>query len=98
MAVTRKPRVAITPEKIKIALEKAKALVLTLEKKAYASTIDEHIKKSNIVSMFEAIKANASGASDVVVLAAIGKAVGISRLVISQSVPAPRKKKLSDTK
>jgi hypothetical protein len=51
------------------------------------------IKKQNIVSSFKTIQANAKGISDVAILNAIGKAVGIKRLVVTQAEAAKRKPK-----
>lgn len=63
------------------------------EEKAYASELEEFIKKQNIVSSFKVIQANTKGISDVAILTAIGKAVGIKRLVVSQADAKPRAKK-----
>ena len=77
----------------KAKLEKAKAALKVLEEKAYASELEELIKKQNIVSSFKVIQANTKGISDVAILTAIGKAVGIKRLVVSQAEAKPRAKK-----
>ena len=55
--------------------------------------MEEFIKKQNIVSSFKVIQANTKGISDVAILTAIGKAVGIKRLVVSQADAKPRAKK-----
>ena len=77
----------------KAKLEKAKAALKVLEEKAYASELEELIKKQNIVSSFKVIQANTKGISDVAILTAIGKAVGIKRLVVTQADAKPRAKK-----
>lgn len=93
MAEVKKTRATKSPAQLKAELVKAKAKVAALEERAFASVLAEKINKSNIVSSFNAIKASADGASDLIVLAAVGKAAGIPRLVITQSEPAARKKK-----
>ena len=80
-------------EDLKAKLEKAKASLKALEEKAYASELEELIKKQNIVSSFKTIQANARGISDVAILNAIGKAVGIKRLVVTQAEAVKRKPK-----
>lgn len=74
-------------------LEKAKIALTALEEKAYASELEELIKKQNIVSSFKVIQSNVREISDVAILTAIGKAVGIKRLVITTTGPRPYVKK-----
>jgi hypothetical protein len=81
------------PVDIKKQLEATKRKLASLEEKLYASTIDEMIVKQNIVSSFKVIKANVADASDITILAAIGRAVGIKRLKITQEESKPRAKK-----
>ena len=90
---TRAPRKTLGVDDYKAKLEKAKAAVKALEEKAYATELDELIKRQNIVSSFNVIQANTKGISDIAILTAIGKAVGIKRLVVSQSEPTKRKPK-----
>lgn len=84
---TRKTK---TAAELKIDLEKAKQKVKELEQRAYAGELEEMVKKTNIVSDFNVIKANVKGATDLVILAAIGKAAGIARLQISQAPASTR--------
>ena len=101
MAKTTKPagekkagtRKAKSAADLKAQLEKAKAAIAVLEQRAYAGELDELIKKSNIVSAFNVVKANVKGATDLAILAAIAKAVGIKRVEITQKAPVPRKPK-----
>jgi len=79
-----KTRKAKTAADLKAELEKAKANLAALEQRAYAEELNEVIAKTKIVTDFNSIKAN-SKATDLTILAAIGKAVGIPRLVITQS-------------
>lgn len=79
-----KTRKAKTAADLKAELEKAKANLAALEQRAYAEELNEVISKTNIISDYNTIKAN-SKATDLTILAAIGKAVGIPRLVITQS-------------
>lgn len=88
---TRAPRKTLGADDYKAKLEKAKAMVKALEEKAYASELEKLIKSQNIVSSFNVIQANTKGIDDLAILTAIGKAVGIKRLVVSQSEPAKRK-------
>lgn len=89
----RKTRTYKTPEDYKNDLEKAKLLVKILEEKAYASELEVLIKQQNIVSSFNVIKANTKGISEIQILTAIGKAVGIKRLVVSQTPALVRQPK-----
>jgi hypothetical protein len=88
MATAKKALKYKTAAELKLDLEKAKQKVLLIEQLAYAGEIDELIKKMNIASSFNVIKANVKGATELAILAAIGKAVGIKRLLLSQA-PAP---------
>ena len=88
MATAKKALKYKSAAELKIDLEKALNKVRTLEQLAFAGEIDEFIKKTNIASTFSTIKANVKGATDLAILAAIGKAAGITRLQISQA-PAP---------
>lgn len=91
---SRAPRKAKTAADLKVELEKARAALAVLEQRAYAEELDEVIAKTNIVKDFNTIKAN-SKATDLTILAAIGKAVSIPRLVITQ---AEAKKRASKAK
>lgn len=90
---TRAPRKSMTADDYKEKLEKAKAALKALEEKAYATELDDLIKNQNIVSAFNVIKANAKDISDIAILTAIGKAVGIKRLEITQTEPKKRASK-----
>ena len=90
---TRAPRKSLSTDDYKAKLAKAKEALKALEEKAYASELEELIKKQNIVSSFKVIQANTKGVSDLQILSAIGKAVGIKRLSIMQTEPKPRAKK-----
>ena len=90
---TRKPRATLTKDDYKVKLEKAKLALKALEEKAYATELDDLIKKQNIVSAFNVIKANTKDISDIAILTAIGKAVGIKRLAVTQAEATKRKPK-----
>ena len=64
-----------------------------MERRAFAGEITEAIKKSNIPAEYNKIKALAKDVSDIAILEAIGLAVGIKRLVVTQSEPTKRKPK-----
>lgn len=95
--MTTRTRKTKSAAELKADLEKAKANLVALEQRAFAIELDELIKKTNIVSDFNVLKANASGASELTILSAIGKACGMKRLVVSQSAPIKRKAKTNDS-
>lgn len=67
----RGPNKVTTAAEIKAQIEKAKDKLKLLEQKAYASELEEAIKKTSVVADFGAIKASVSGATDLVILAAM---------------------------
>lgn len=99
MATTTKAtrtRKAKTSADLKADLEAARAKLAALEQRAYAGELDELVSKSAIVKEFNAIKEQVKGASDIAILASVGKAIGIKRLEITQkpaATRAPRKSK-----
>lgn len=82
---TRAPRKTLTAEELKKKLAEAKEALKALEKRAFAGEITEAIHKSSIPAEFKKIKDIAKDASDIAILEAIGLAVGIKRLVVSQT-------------
>ena len=86
-------RKAKTAAELLAELNKKKADVAALELRVYAEAIDEHVKSSNVVAEFAKIKEKVKDATDVAILAAIGKAAGIERLVVSQAPKKTRAKK-----
>jgi hypothetical protein len=87
---TRAPRKAKTAAELKAELEKAKAAVAALEQKAYAGELEEAVTATKIVAEFKSIQERYKDVTDVAILAAIGKAVGIKRLSVTQTEPKPR--------
>ena len=87
--VTKRKVKTVTDLKNEIAETKAK--LAALEKRAYASEIKEAIESSGIVAAYKKIKDGAKGIDEIVILAAIGAAVGIKRLVITQKDSVKRK-------
>jgi len=89
---TRAPRKILSAAELKVELEKAKKRVQELEQKAYAGELEEAIKATSIVTEFAKLKekVKAADVSDVALFAAIGKAVGIKRLVVTQAAAAKR--------
>ena len=87
---TRKTK---TAEDLKADLAKARAALAALEQRAYAGELDLHVQKSAIVKEFTAIREKVKGASDVAILASIGKAVGIKRVEVTIKPAATRKPK-----
>ena len=86
----RGPNKVTTSAEVKAQIEKTKEKLKLLEQKVYASELDEAIKRTSVVADFAAIKASVSGATELAIFAAIGKAVGIARLEISQKPAAKR--------
>jgi hypothetical protein len=82
---TRAPRKTFTADELKQKLAEAKEALKALEKRAFAGEITEAINKSSIPAEFKKIREIAKDASDIAILEAIGLAVGIKRLVVSQS-------------
>ena len=91
---TRAPRKSLTAEDLKKKLAEAKEALKVLERKAFAGEITEAINKSNIPADFKKIKDLAKDVSDIAILEAIGLVMGIKRLVVTQSEPKPRAKKV----
>ncbi|MBT8550547.1 hypothetical protein G6731_01040 [Polynucleobacter paneuropaeus] len=83
--MARAPRKSLTAEDLKKKLEAAKEALKALEKRAYAGEVTEAIKNSSIPAEFKKIKESAKDVSDIAILEAIGNAVGIKRLVVSQA-------------
>jgi hypothetical protein len=79
---TRKKK---TAAELKKELEAAKKRVAALEAKAYEGELAEAIAASNIVSEFDKIKAKYKDIPPVNILQAVGKAVKIARVVVTQS-------------
>jgi hypothetical protein len=86
-------RTVKTAAELKAEIEKKRREIAELEQKAYASELDEAVKNLNAAKVFADIKAQVKGASDVAILAAIGKAAKVKRLEITQKDAIPRKKK-----
>ena len=86
-------RKAKTAEEMKADIVKARAALAALEQRAYAGELDAHVQKSAIVKEFIAIREKVKGASDVAILASIGKAVGIKRVEVTIKPAATRKPK-----
>ena len=91
---TTRTRKVKTTEDLKADLDKARAALAALEQRAYAGELDGHVQKSAIVKEFIAIREKVKGASDVAILASIGKAVGIKRVEVSIKPVATRKPKM----
>lgn len=91
---TTRTRKAKTAEDLKADLAKARSALAALEQRAYAGELDGHVQKSAIVKEFIAIREKVKGASDVAILASIGKAVGIKRVEVTIKPAATRKPKV----
>jgi len=91
MATTRKPRTPKTSEQYKQELEATKKRVAELEQLAYAQDLADAIKATNIADDFVKVLAKVKNVSEIAVLQAVAKAVGIKRVDISQAPPTTRK-------
>ena len=90
MATTRKPSKPKSSAEMKLQLEAARKRLADLEKRAYAEELTELINSTNIVADFAKIQAKVKSIKPPAILAAIGVAVGIKRLVVTQTEPTPR--------
>lgn len=88
---TRKPRAAKTSAELKEQLETAKRRLKELEQRAYAEELTELIKSTSIVADFAKIQARVTDIKPTAILSAIGVAVGIKRLEVTQA-EAPKRK------
>lgn len=88
---TSRTRKTKTAEDLKADLAKARAALAVLEQRAYAGELDAHVQKSAMVKEFTAIREKVKGASDIAILASIGKAVGIKRVEVTIRPAATRK-------
>lgn len=93
MADAKRTRTVKTAAMLKDELEKMKAKVKEIEQKAYAGELKEAIANTSIVAEFKKIKDSYKDISAVNILQAIGVAVQIPRVVVSQSEVKPRAKK-----
>lgn len=91
VAKTSKPRTPKTSAELKEQLEKARAALAALEKKAYAEELGELIRNTNIVSDFKAIQAKVTDIKAIAILEAVAQELGISRVTITQAAPPKRK-------
>ena len=86
-------RTAKTVDQIRAEIEAARQRLANAEAKEFGFAIEAALKKQNVVSSINVIKANVKGANDLLILRQLGELMGIKRLVITQSDPKPRKKK-----
>jgi len=91
---TRKKKTAAD---LKADLETAKRKLAALEAKAYEGELTEAVYKSAIVTEFNKIKARYKDISAVNILQAIGKAVKIPRVVVTQTEAKSRNTKAKKT-
>lgn len=89
-------RIKKTAADLKADLEAAKRKLATLEAKAYEGELLEAVSKSTIVAEFNKIKARYKDVGTVNILQAIGKAVKIPRVAVTQAEMKPRAKKKSN--
>lgn len=82
-----------TAAEIKQAIEKKNREIEQLQDMLYANAIEDVIAKSNIVQTFHSLQEELKDVGEIALLKAIGKAVGIKRLVVGQSEIVPRKKR-----
>ena len=90
MATAKTTRKKKTAAELKKDLETARKKVAALEAKAYEGELAEAIAASSIVSEFEKIKSSYKDIPPVNILQAIGKAVKITRVQVTQAEPQKR--------
>ena len=90
---TRAPRTVKTPDAAKAALAAAEKKVELLKVQVYAVELNAQIEKSHIVAAFQSIKKSVKGISDIAILTAVAKAIGIKRVEVTQKAAVPRKAK-----
>jgi hypothetical protein len=95
---TPRTRKAKTSDDLKKELEEARKKLAALEQRAFAGELDEAIAKANFVTEFLKIKLAVPKVSDVAILQAIGSAVGIKRVQVTQAPVQPRSKNKTDSK
>jgi hypothetical protein len=89
---TPRTRKTKTSDDLKKELEEARKKLAALEQRAFAGELDEAIAKANFVTEFAKIKMAVPKVSDVAILQAIGNAVGIKRVQVTQAPVQPRAK------
>ena len=80
---------------LKHELELARRKLATLEARAYEGELSEAIANSTIVSEFNQIHSRYKNIGAISILQAIGKAIKIPRLVVTQAEPKARGKRSS---
>lgn len=97
MATARKPATPKSSAELKKQLEDAKRKLVELEKRAYAEELNELIRATNIVDEFAKIQAQVKDINATAILSAIGEAVGIKRVHVTQ-LEAPARKPADPSK
>ena len=95
---TPRTRKTKTSDDLKKELEEARKKLAALEQRAFAGELDEAIAKANFVTEFLKIKLAVPKVSDVAILQAIGSAVGIKRVQVTQAPVQPRAKNKTNNK
>ena len=93
-STVRKKKTALD---LKADLEAAKRKLAALEARAYDGELTEAVNNSTIVAEFNKIKARYKDISAVNILQAIGKAVKIPRVAVTQTEAKSRKTKAKKT-
>lgn len=94
---TRKPATSKTSAELKTQLAEAKKKIADLERRAYAEELNELIRSTNIVADFAKIQSRVTDIKATAILEAIGVAVGIKRLTVTQA-EAPKRKPADPSK
>lgn len=84
----RKPKTA-ADLKAEIAAKQKK--LAELELLEYADQLQAEIKTLRVPELFKKLKEAVNGSTDIAILAAMGKVMGIKRLVVQQAPVKPRK-------
>ncbi len=86
----RAPRKAKTAAEIKAQMEKLKEQLVQVELTEHAEELKAAIEKLKLKDMIADIKSKIKGVTDIAILTAIGKEIGIARLSITQAEPKKR--------
>ncbi len=90
--MARGPVKALTAADIDAKIAEAEKLIASLKAKKYEATLDTVVSELGLPAVFADIRSK-TGADDVTILAAFGKAAKIARLEITQKAPVSRAKK-----
>ena len=87
----KKKRAKKTAAEIREYIAAQQKKLAELELLEYAEQLEAEIKNLRVQELFRKLKETVKGSTDIAILAAMGKAMGIKRLVVQQAPVKPRK-------